>query len=167
MTGTSSTCASGGGDCDDTDAAIHPGAAEICDAGNVDEDCDGLVNEEGGVDWYTDADGDGYGCASCTPVSSCSPPNPTDVRDHTDCDDARIDVNPAAPEVCDDADNDCDSSIDEDCDDDNDGYCDASAGTILVYQLRNSNSAGSADMIIMFGVWRRFHSHQGRLGRRR
>ena len=38
--------------------------AEICDPLSVDEDCDGLVNEadaEGGVIYFADADGDGYG----------------------------------------------------------------------------------------------------------
>jgi hypothetical protein len=32
-----------GCDCDDSDAAVHPGVAEACDA--LDNDCDGLVNE--------------------------------------------------------------------------------------------------------------------------
>jgi hypothetical protein len=33
----------GGEDCDDTEAAINPGSAEICDDG-IDNDCDGLVD---------------------------------------------------------------------------------------------------------------------------
>ena len=40
-----------GGDCNDTQAAIHPGAIDVCDS--IDNDCDGVVDE--GVD----ADGDG------------------------------------------------------------------------------------------------------------
>ena len=31
------------GDCDDTDAAVHPGAEEVCDA--KDDDCDGVIGE--------------------------------------------------------------------------------------------------------------------------
>lgn len=32
------------GDCNDDDATIRPGAAEVCDS--IDQDCDGLVDEE-------------------------------------------------------------------------------------------------------------------------
>jgi hypothetical protein len=42
-------------DCDDTDSAINPGAAEVCDDG-VDNDCNGL------------ADGGDPACGSCTPT---------------------------------------------------------------------------------------------------
>ncbi len=52
-----------GSDCDDHGDQIHPGADETCDF--VDEDCDGLVDEDA-VDkdaWYRDADGDRYGFA--------------------------------------------------------------------------------------------------------
>jgi hypothetical protein len=34
------------GDCNDSDAAISPGATEVCDATDVDEDCDTLVDED-------------------------------------------------------------------------------------------------------------------------
>src|SRR6185503_9937722 len=54
--------ASQAGDCDDLQAAINPGAVEVCDVAGVDDDCDALVNEddpglEGGMLLYTDADG--------------------------------------------------------------------------------------------------------------
>ena len=32
-------------DCDDTDPAIHPAAAESCDPLSTDEDCDGLADD--------------------------------------------------------------------------------------------------------------------------
>jgi hypothetical protein len=87
-----------GNDCDDTNAAINPGATEYCDG--VDDDCDGIVDDDCA---FLDTDLDGYSEA-------------------IDCDDTNPDVHPDAEEVCDDGlDNDCDG-IELDCDDvDNDG----------------------------------------------
>ena len=47
------------GDCNDDDAMVHPEADEICDA--IDNNCDGLLDEEPvlGEEWYVDLDGDG------------------------------------------------------------------------------------------------------------
>ncbi|MFN7144849.1 MAG: putative metal-binding motif-containing protein, partial [Myxococcota bacterium] len=42
-------------DCDDDDAAVHPGAAEACDG--WDQDCDGEVDEGVLVTFWTDGDG--------------------------------------------------------------------------------------------------------------
>ena len=50
------------GDCNDTDPAVHPGAAEVCNA--VDDDCNGQVDDTVPFqDFYPDQDGDGYGDA--------------------------------------------------------------------------------------------------------
>ncbi|MFH1466443.1 MAG: MopE-related protein [Pseudomonadota bacterium] len=98
------------GDCDDADAAVHPGADEHCDG--VDEDCDGGVDEEP-VDpdtFYADADGDGYGDAGVA-MEACTQPS-DHVADDTDCDDTRDTVYPGAPERCDGLDDDCDGVID-------------------------------------------------------
>jgi MYXO-CTERM domain-containing protein len=46
----------GGGDCDDSDDSVHPGADEVCDD-EVDNDCDGLADDD-------DADCQGGGGAS-------------------------------------------------------------------------------------------------------
>lgn len=51
--------ATGGSDCDDNDARRYPGAAEICDALGVDEDCDLSTGGD------RDADGDGEISAMC------------------------------------------------------------------------------------------------------
>ena len=97
------------GDCDDGDDGIHPEAEERCDG--VDEDCNGLVDDDA-VDagtWYTDADGDGHGDAS-SPVAACTEPSgATPVGG--DCDDDDDAVHPEAEERCEDGvDNDCDGT---------------------------------------------------------
>jgi hypothetical protein len=78
-------------DCDDTEAAVNPGATEICDG--LDNDCDGKKDEaDPSVDlstaetWYPDADGDGFGDPLSLGLSACAPP-PGHVADNTDCDD--------------------------------------------------------------------------------
>ncbi|MFH1465234.1 MAG: MopE-related protein [Pseudomonadota bacterium] len=99
------------GDCDDTEATVHPGAEEHCDG--LDEDCDAEVDEDA-VDaplWSADADGDGYGDPVAT-VAACTPGSGA-VEDATDCDDGDPAVNPGADEVCDGVDDDCDGEIDE------------------------------------------------------
>jgi hypothetical protein len=85
-------------DCDDLAAAVHPGAAELCDGG-VDEDCDGLVDDEdpsvGNTAWFPDVDGDGYGDIDAAPVLGCDVSGM--VIDATDCDDGDVERNPGAP----------------------------------------------------------------------
>ena len=102
-------------DCDDGDATIHPGAVEVCDTKGVDEDCDGLTNDNdpsvdtaGMVTTYPDADGDGYGAQGATGTLYCTTPPNTSLA-NSDCDDSRSDISPDETEVCD-ADD-----IDEDC----------------------------------------------------
>ena len=78
-----------GDDCDDMDAAVFPGAEEVCDG--KDNDCDGDPGQGEG-----DEDGDGFlECAD-------------------DCDDQDPAVHPGAAEICDDGvDNDCDGAADD------------------------------------------------------
>jgi hypothetical protein len=115
-------------DCDDTDADIHPGADEFCN--EVDDDCDGEVDEAGALDetvWYLDADGDGFGDPAQTTVACVAPA--AFVVNNTDCDDANAEINPGVEEVCNSIDDDCDGESDEDftyfvlyLDADGDGY---------------------------------------------
>ena len=46
-------------DCNDSNAEIHPDATEVCD--DLDNDCNGAVDDSVGDTWYADFDGDGYG----------------------------------------------------------------------------------------------------------
>ena len=96
-------------DCNDVDASAFPGASESCD--QVDNDCDGDVDEGVELTWYADADGDGYGDATATTESCSEPPGYTVNGD--DCDDTSASTSPAALERCDLVDNDCDTEVDE------------------------------------------------------
>ncbi len=130
------------GDCDEGDATIHPGADELCD--EVDNDCDGDVDEDSAVDaltWYEDSDLDSYGDASSI-TTACAQPSGF-VADDQDCDDSDTAINPAATELCDSVDNDCDGDIDEDdaadtstwyADGDGDGYGDPDVTTAACTQ---------------------------------
>ncbi|MCB9759877.1 MAG: FG-GAP repeat protein [Alphaproteobacteria bacterium] len=119
-----------GDDCDDHDATVYPGASESCN--EVDEDCDGDVDEGFDKTWYLDEDGDGE--FSPDPVVSCTAPGDVVSRNPgADCDDRDGSVRPGAPEYCDGVDNDCDGEIDPDTaldaavwytDGDGDGYGD-------------------------------------------
>ena len=101
-----------GVECDDARADIHPDATEVCNGAA--DDCDGGVDEadaEGAALWYRDDDADGYGEATTGTVSCDAPAGHVATAD--DCDDTDTAVNPAALEVCDGLDNDCDLSTDE------------------------------------------------------
>ncbi len=120
-----------GGDCDDEDATVHPGAAELCNG--VDDDCNGVVDDP------PDADADGYTICDgeCDDGDTAIHPGATELCDgvdndcsgivddppdadgdgvdpcHGDCDDGDPEVHPGAEEIADSVDNDCDGWIDE------------------------------------------------------
>jgi hypothetical protein len=102
------------GDCVDTNSAVNPDAQESCYTYLVDDDCDGRVDV---VDVYEDFDSDRWGgrprgSVECEyrytviyPLASGIPGG--------DCNDNNAAINPAATEVADGKDNDCDGLIDE------------------------------------------------------
>ncbi len=99
-------------DCDDRNSAIHPKAKEII-YNCKDDDCDPSTPDD-------DLDGDGFGSI----YRACDP--------GSDCNDFFPSINPAAQEICDNVDNDCDGRRDVD----QDGYsvcappeCDDVSGT--------------------------------------
>ncbi|MBN2799973.1 MAG: putative metal-binding motif-containing protein [Deltaproteobacteria bacterium] len=99
-------------DCDDEDAAVHPGADERCDG--YDDDCDGIV-DSGAIDegtWYLDHDGDGFGDPEIW-VKACAMDKVIWVADNTDCNDLIPWTYPGAVEICDRADNNCNDLVDE------------------------------------------------------
>ena len=97
-----------GEDCNDANADIHPNAVEICN--NVDDNCDGSIDEGVRAVYHRDADGDAYGSADDT-VQACGLPEGF-VENDEDCNDRAAEANPEEVEVCDGLDNDCDGSID-------------------------------------------------------
>ena len=125
-------------DCEDEAAGVNADAAEVCN--DIDDNCDGTVDEETATDaptWFADADGDGHGGTQFT-VTACRAPNGY-VEASDDCDDLAPAVNPSATETCNGTDDDCDGTVDEDdavdaatwyADVDGDGFGDAATSAV-------------------------------------
>ncbi len=123
-------------DCDDDDSSAFPGASEIED--DIDNDCDGLIDEGLTVDFdadgYTESEGD------CNDEDANVHPNANELDNSVDddcdglvdefsanmdvdsdgfstaegdCADQNAGVYPGAPESTDGVDNDCDGLVDE------------------------------------------------------
>lgn len=117
-------------DCNDGDKAVNPGAPEVCDG--VDQDCDSVVDEGVKNTYYADTDSDKYGDAKATSLA-CSAPAGY-VVDNTDCNDKQGTVNPAALEVCNGIDDNCDTKVDE--------------GYVLTLWYRDSDGDGHGNPLI-------------------
>lgn len=132
------SAACGGDDCDDNNFRVNPGIREVCDAREVDEDCDpctvGEVLPE--ARWGDgDVDGDGYPRSTCrnllpradgvqctanpdagtrlAKVTIIRPMGGMAYTQGRDCDDTRFEVNPNGSETCNGRDDDCDGEVDE------------------------------------------------------
>ena len=136
-----------GGDCNDGDMTINPGAAEICDG--IDNDCNGEIDDNVTYqDYYLDSDGDGYGTGAA--VNDCQSPGADYVLLGGDCNDGDMTINPGAAEICDGIDNDCNGMTDDGVtfqdyyyDADGDGY----GGGTVVYDCQSPG----ADYVLLGG----------------
>lgn len=153
-------------DCDDTDDGVHPGATEVCDDDDTDENCDGLADGSdamGKTVFYQDGDGDGYAVTwsyafACDPYSYYIA-----ATSDWDCDDTRADINPGEEERCDpfDLDENCNGEAEEPGatggaifyrDGDGDGFGDpfeseelCEAGDLDGYDVTNNEDCCDAD----------------------
>ena len=123
-------------DCNDAVAAVNPGATEVCDLANTDDDCSGAEDDaDPGVsdatrsDFYADADGDGHSVEAATRF--CDRPSGFLAAQSSpaDCDDAAASTHWGAMELCNSVDDDCNGVVDNDLtyrtyyrDADGDGY---------------------------------------------
>jgi predicted outer membrane repeat protein len=125
------------GDCDDTNPAVSPAAAEACDG--LDTNCDDILPID-----EADADYDGFRVCD------------------DDCDDYDERVHPGAEEICDEKDTNCDGEIPDFADYDGDGHslcdddCDddeplAFPGNIESCDLIDNDCSGAVDDIDVDG----------------
>ena len=90
------------------DGARNPFADELCNG--LDDNCDGAVDEGLDREMFEDLDGDGHGAGD--PILTCDPDGEL-ASTAGDCDDGDAEVHPAATEVCNGVDDDCDGEVDE------------------------------------------------------
>ncbi len=91
-------------DCDDKKKNVHPNAKESC-ATPYDDNCDddpNNVGAKGCLNFYTDADGDGFGDKTKPAVCMCAPkiPQKLTATKGGDCEDLNGSVNPSKQESC-------------------------------------------------------------------
>lgn len=117
-------------DCNDNDANNYPGNTEVCD--EQDNNCNGQIDEGFPVNtFYRDADGDTFGDPNNS-VNTCEPSKNGFVPDNTDCNDDPVsggNINPAATEICNLIDDDCNGLVDDNPSDGTLWYPDADADT--------------------------------------
>ncbi len=135
-------------DCDDGDAQIFPEAPERCN--EVDDDCDGAIDNDIQTIWYVDADGDGHG-DPLSEVETCDPESGV-VAEGDDCDDAVGTTFPGADELCNEVDDDCDVDVDEDAIDAPDWFDDADGDTFGDPATLLTQCAAPGDTAVLVGL---------------
>ncbi len=122
-----------GADCDDATAAIHPGAAELCNG--KDDNCDGKTDEPGAQgckSYFADADHDGFGAGAG--ACQCAADLAFPVTSSNDCNDASVAISPAASETCNQIDDNCNGVTDE-----------GGVSCVVFYVDADSDGYGSSD----------------------
>ena len=128
-------CSQGVKDCDDLNAALSPGAKEIC-GNTIDDNCDGMVddgaNAKDCINYFKDADKDGFGAGNATCL--CGPMDNLTATNNKDCNDGNALQSPGKAEQCNNnIDDNCNGVLDEEdalgceayyTDPDGDGYGD-------------------------------------------
>ncbi|HWB77518.1 MAG TPA: lectin-like protein [Nannocystaceae bacterium] len=113
----SATAETGSGGSEDSGSESGGGTATSVDPESSSGDASTMTSTTAGdtdceeTQWYLDSDGDGRGDPLATTIA-CEPP-PGYVPFGDDCDDADASRNPAADEICDALDTDCDGLVDE------------------------------------------------------
>jgi len=79
-----------------TECSVKPGLPTTETCNGLDDDCDGVIDNNLLQNYYRDADGDGYGDESSGPVA-CDFANGVTITRGGDCDDTNSAVNPGAP----------------------------------------------------------------------
>ncbi|MFT6819939.1 MAG: hypothetical protein ACJATT_003763 [Myxococcota bacterium] len=127
-----------GQDCVDTNPAINPAATDGCDG--IDNDCDGEQDEDGDqAVWYADSDLDGFG--GTTSIQQCEAPIGY-VGQSGDCVDTSSAINPAATEICNGFDDNCDTLVD-----DNDPNVDVTSGSTWHVDADGDGYGGSVAVL--------------------
>jgi hypothetical protein len=127
-----------GGDCDDSNDQVYPGAPESCDG--ADNDCNGICDDG------FDEDGDTVTiCGSVVAGGLCG-----DALIDVDCDDLDPERSPLKAEECDGIDNDCSGLCDDDAalDGDGDSYtvCGSIVGVCGLYDAWKDCAPDVADV---------------------
>jgi hypothetical protein len=102
-----------GGDCNDGDSAVHPGATESCNA--TDDNCDGATDPPGASgcsSFWADKDADGFGAGGAAESKCLCGGIVGYVPQTGDCDDSNFNTHPGAAEVCNGVDDNCDGKMD-------------------------------------------------------
>ncbi len=106
-----------GSDCDDDRSGINPGTPESCN--DIDDDCNGLVDDGLNQPFFLDEDGDGFGVEGSV-VRACTRPEGYAFFPG-DCDDDSPTTSPVGVELCDGVDSNCSSGGGPDPSEDADG----------------------------------------------